>query len=145
MQPYSYSASPLTPYPGRDAEFSSGPACGSFAPNAKLADGSFLLDHAGQGMTAILFCDGTPNAKQAALLDQLGELDKRFLPLVIESTGNTAGAINDAGGESSRLFGAEPGTLYLLRPDLHIAGRWTKVATDEVLHTARLCLGIATP
>jgi 3-(3-hydroxy-phenyl)propionate hydroxylase len=145
MQPYTYSASPLTPYPGRDAEFSSGPPCGSFAPNAKLANGSFLLDHAGRGMTAILFCDGTPNAKQSALFNELGELDKRFLPLVINSTGNTAGAIKDANGDIARLFGAEPGTLYLLRPDLHIAGRWKRVAADEVLHTARLCLGIATP
>jgi 3-(3-hydroxy-phenyl)propionate hydroxylase len=40
---------------------------------------------------------------------------------------------------------AGPGTLYLLRPDLHIAGRWKAVAADEVLRTARLCLGIAKP
>src|SRR4249919_277000 len=75
MQPYTYSASPLTPYPGRDAEFSAGPACGSVALNAKLADGSFLLDRAGFGLTAILFCDYAPGAEQTALLDQLRALD----------------------------------------------------------------------
>ena len=136
MQPYTYSASPLTPFATNDAQFASGPPCGSFAPNAKLADGSFLLDHAGQGMTAILFCDGTPDAGKSALLDQLGQLDKRFVSLVIDSTDNA---------DTARLFGAAPGTLYLLRPDLHIAGRWKTIAADEVLHTARLCLGIATP
>ena len=67
MQPYTYSESPLTPYPQRDAEFAKGPACGSFPPNAELADGNFLLDRAGDGMTAILFCDGAPDAEQTAL------------------------------------------------------------------------------
>ena len=79
MQPYTYSESPLTPYAGRDAEFAAGPVCGSFPPNAKLADGTFLLDRAGDGMTAILFCDGAPSAEQAALLEQLGKLDNRFV------------------------------------------------------------------
>ena len=47
MQPYTYSESPLTPYRHRDADFASGPISGSAAPNAKLADGTHLLDHAG--------------------------------------------------------------------------------------------------
>ena len=37
MQPYTYSESPLTPYPQRDAEFTGGPASGSFPPNAREA------------------------------------------------------------------------------------------------------------
>ena len=81
MQPYTYSESPLTPYAGRDAEFAGGPPCGSVAPNARLADGSYLLDRAGDGMTAILFCEGQPTAEQAALLAQLGRIDKRFVPI----------------------------------------------------------------
>ena len=145
MQPYTYSGSPLTPFASRDAEFTSGPPCGSFAPNAKLPDGSFLLDHAGHSMTGILFCDGVPNAEQSALLDQLGRLDKRFVPLVIQRNGNTPGSIPDTNGEIARLFGAAPGTFYLLRPDLHIAGRWKTMSADQILHTARLCLGIPTP
>jgi hypothetical protein len=31
--------------------------------------------------------------------------------------------IPDSNGEIAGLFGAQPGTFYLLRPDLHIAGR----------------------
>ena len=38
-----------------------------------------------------------------------------------------------------------PGTLYLLRPDLHIAGRWKAVVPGEILKTAGLCLGSETP
>jgi 3-(3-hydroxy-phenyl)propionate hydroxylase len=145
MQPYTYSDSPLTPFANRDAEFASGPPCGSFTPNARLADGSFLLDRAGCGMTAILFGHGPPNAEQAALFDQLVRLDERFVPLVIGHTGDAAGSIKDTNGEISALFGAAPGTLYLLRPDLHIAGRWKTIAADEILHTARLCLGRPAP
>ena len=134
MQPYTYSQSPLTPFASRDAEFAAGPVCGSFPPNAKLADGGFLLDRAGDSMTALLFCQGAPDAARAALLDELGRLDKRFTSILL-----------DASGDIARLYGAAPGTLYLLRPDLHTAGRWKTAAADEVLHTARLCLGMPTP
>ncbi|MFB9261951.1 FAD-dependent monooxygenase [Bradyrhizobium erythrophlei] len=145
MQPYTYSASPLTPFAGRDAEFASGPVSGSAAPNARLADGGFLLDRAGYGMTAILFCDGRPSADQSALIARLGELDKRFVPLVIDRSGTSRDLIRDNDGSIARLYAAESGTVYLLRPDLHIAGRWKQVATDEALHTARLCLGATAP
>ncbi len=147
MQPYTYSESPLTPYPGRDAEFAGGPVSGSASPNAKLGDGGYLLDRAGDGMTAMLFCDGAPNAEQAALLAQLGQLDRRFVALLVarQSAAPTAGAIIDADGEIAGLFDAQPGTFYLLRPDLHIAGRWKAIVSDEILRTAGLCLGRARP
>jgi 3-(3-hydroxy-phenyl)propionate hydroxylase len=147
MQPYAYSESWLTPYAGRDAEFAGGPACGSAAPNARLADGSYLLDRAGNGMTAILFCEGQPSAEQAALLGQLGRIDKRFVPVLVTSRGSASEAktITDNDGEIARLFAAAPGTLYLLRPDLHIAGRWKAVVPGEILKAASLCLGSETP
>jgi 3-(3-hydroxy-phenyl)propionate hydroxylase len=143
MQPYTYSESPLTPYAGRDAEFAGGPASGGVAPNAKLADGGYLLDRAGIGLTAMLFCEGSPSAEQTALLDKLGTIDKRFVALPVACQGFAARSktIADADGEIARLFAAAPGTLYLLRPDLHIAGRWKTAMPDEILRTARLCLG----
>ena len=133
MQAYTYSESPLTPYPERDAEFAGGPPCGSVAPNAKLNDGGYLLDRAGNGMTAILFCERQPTREQAALLAQLGRIDKRFVPIVITSAGpaSEAKAIADEHGEIARLFAAAPGTLYLLRPDLHIAGRWNAAVSQR--------------
>jgi 3-(3-hydroxy-phenyl)propionate hydroxylase len=147
MQPYTYSESRLTPYAGRDAEFAGGPVCGSVAPNAKLGDGGYLLDRAGHGMTAILFCEGQPDAEHAALLEQLGRIDKRSSPIVVSSgnTAFTAKTIADKDGEIARLFAAAPGTLYLLRPDLHIAGRWKTAVPAEIVRTAGLCLGSETP
>src|SRR5689334_1535316 len=147
MQPYTYSGSSLTPYAERDAEFTGGPICGSAAPNAKLGDGSYLLDRAGNGMTAILFCEGSPDSEQAALLTQLGRVDKRFVPIVVTSgrSGSDTNTVTDRDGEIARLFAATSGTLYLLRPDLHIAGRWKAVVPAEILKTAGLCLGSETP
>jgi 3-(3-hydroxy-phenyl)propionate hydroxylase len=138
MQPYTYSESPLTPYAGRDAEFTGGPVCGSVATNAKLPDGSHLLDQAGIGMTAILFCQGTPSTDDIMLLDRLRNTDKRLAALLIGTS-----HIRDADGEIARLYAAAPGTLYLLRPDLHVAGRWKTIVANEVLRTAALCLGRA--
>jgi 3-(3-hydroxy-phenyl)propionate hydroxylase len=140
MQPYTYSESPLTPYAGRDADFTGGPGCGSVAPNAKLADGGHLLDQAGIGMTAILFCEGSPTAEQTALLEQLRKMDKCFTALLIGTN-----AIADVDGEIARLFAAVPGAFYLLRPDLHIAGRWKTIVESEILRTAGLSLGRDTP
>ena len=104
MQPYTYSESPLTPYPDRDAEFAAGPVSGSASPNAKLADGSYLLDRAGDGMTAILFCDGAPNAEQAALLAQLGKLDRRFVALLVQRARRSP----DSGSDCRRRWRNRP-------------------------------------
>jgi 3-(3-hydroxy-phenyl)propionate hydroxylase len=147
MQPYTYSESQLTPYPNRDADFASGPISGSAAPNAKLADGTHLLDRAGPGMTAILFCDGSPSVEQTALLEQLRKLDKRLVSLLIQCRGFSSGpgAIPDGDGAIARLFDAASGALYLLRPDLHIAGRWKAIVAGEILQTAGICLGRRTP
>ena len=105
------------------------------------------MDRAGNGMTAILFCEGQPTREQAALLGQLGRIDKRFVPVLVTSSGSATEAktIADSDGEIARLFAAVPGTLYLLRPDLHIAGRWKAVVPGEILKTAGLCLGSETP
>lgn len=138
MQPYTYSESVLTPYASRDAEFAGGPVSGNVPPNAKLPDGSHLLDQAGIGMTAILFCRGAPSADDIMLLDRLRNTDNRLAALLIGTS-----HVSDANGEIARLYAAAPGTLYLLRPDLHIAGRWKTIAANEVLRTAALCLGRA--
>jgi 3-(3-hydroxy-phenyl)propionate hydroxylase len=140
MQPYTYSQSPLTLYTGRDGEFAGGPSCGSVALNAKLADGSHLLDRAGHGMTTILFCAGQPTAEQTILLEKLHRIDKRLVSLVVGTQGGP-NTIADADGEIGRLYAAASGTLYLLRPDLHIAGRWKNAVAAEIIKSAEVCLG----
>jgi 3-(3-hydroxy-phenyl)propionate hydroxylase len=135
MQPYGYGASQLTPFAARDAEFAGGPPAGSAAPNALMADGSHLLDHAGDGFTALLFCQGELAKDQRALVRDLQRLDPRLTAIVIADTSATVNSIYDAA----------PGTVYLLRPDLHVAGRWKALRPDEIMQTLSACLGGRTP
>jgi 3-(3-hydroxy-phenyl)propionate hydroxylase len=143
MQPYTYSDSPITPFARRDAEFDGGPVCGSASPNAKLPAGGYLLDHAGDGFTAITFADDRPDAETSALLAALGQRDRRFKALVIASGDGEAGphVWRDADGQIASTFAARPGAFYLLRPDLHIAGRWMTLRPDEITRTIDACLG----
>ena len=92
-------------------------------------------------------CGAQTTAEQAALLEHLGQIDKRFVAIVIGSENSISGAktIADQDGEIARIFAAEPGAIYLLRPDLHIAGRWKAAVPSEILKTAEICLGGETP
>jgi 3-(3-hydroxy-phenyl)propionate hydroxylase len=38
----------------------------------------------------------------------------------------------DAGGRAARLFGAEGGAVYLVRPDGHVCARWRDGAAGEI-------------
>jgi len=145
MQPYTYGASELTPYPGRDRAFAGGPVCGAAAPNPRLADGTHLLDHAGDGMTLMIFRQRGLSSEEAALIGALAALDRRLTALIIGGAGADAPAIAiaDADGALSASFSACDGAIYLLRPDLHVAGRWANLSSDEILTTAGRCLGVA--
>jgi 3-(3-hydroxy-phenyl)propionate hydroxylase len=65
--------------------------------------------------------------------------------VLVTPTGPGRDAIADPDGEIARLFASAPGSLYLLRPDLHIAGRWKSIIPDEIVKTAKICLGSESP
>jgi 3-(3-hydroxy-phenyl)propionate hydroxylase len=127
MTPFTYADSPVTLFEEREAEFSAGPSRGAAAPNARLADGRYLLDLAGRGFTVLTF--GTPLA--AALTSDLRRLDPDLTVLRIDEAGAAA------------VYGASPGALYVLRPDLHVAGRWRQADPAEVVASLEACLGHA--
>ena len=111
----------------RDTEFAEGPRAGSVCPNVRLKDGSYFLDEIGPGFTGILFAD-EPEAK-TPLFTELDGLDPRFTALSV------------ADEDVTRAFGAAPGAFYLLRPDLHIAGRWLRNEPNEIVHVMKCALG----
>lgn len=135
MQPYIYSDGPLTRFPARDAEFTAGPVCGAAAFNVRLADGEYLLDHAGDGFTGILFAANAPSDEAADLLQDLAAADPKF----------TVHVIRDLDGAIAATYGAGASTFYLLRPDLHVAGRWRSLVPDEVRRTLAAGLGDTPP
>jgi 3-(3-hydroxy-phenyl)propionate hydroxylase len=142
MQAYAYTDSPLTPFPGRDAEFAAGPASGGLAAEVKLADETFLLDRVGIGFTALLFTGGPDGGETVAFLRDLQRLDPRFTVVRIAVQGAVAdGDVDDSSGAVAAAYGAAAGTLYLLRPDLHVAGRWKTLEPAEVTQSLRAGLG----
>jgi 3-(3-hydroxy-phenyl)propionate hydroxylase len=126
-----------------DAAFAAGPPRGSFAANARFADGRFLLDQAGDGFTGILFSDGPGTDAERALLAGLARLDRRFKAIVVAMPGAQVRDVtfDDADGRVGAVYGASAGTFYLLRPDLHVAGRWLRPEAAEITRALAACLG----
>ncbi len=150
MQPYSYAESPLTDRSASGQDFSAGPAPGTVALDAKLADSTHLLDHVGTGFTGLLFLDGQATDAQKQALQKLQQRDPRFTALIVttEVIARPPAAfhdtIHDAGGAVASLYGASAGTVYLLRPDLHVVGRWLNFDHDAILQALQTCLGRTT-
>jgi 3-(3-hydroxy-phenyl)propionate hydroxylase len=136
MTPFTYAASPLTIHHDREAEFTAGPVRGAASPNAPIPGGGFLLERAGLGFTMLAFgMDETACAEIAATARRH---DSRLTLLRI---GDGADAIPDPDGTIARVFGAGAGTVYLLRPDLHVAGRWRRATVTDVTTAIDAALG----
>lgn len=111
MTAFSYSDSPavLTD----DSAFSAGPAVGALVPDARLASG-FLSDRLGPGFTVL--CFDTAMASQIAAL--FGAADA---PTIITLP------------QLATRFAAGAASVYLLRPDRHIAARWYHAHAEQVV------------
>jgi 3-(3-hydroxy-phenyl)propionate hydroxylase len=131
MQPYTYSTSPLSCPSANEADFTGGPVCGAACPNVRLSDGRFLLDMAGDGFTGLLFAALPADNPENTLMDELKTIDRRFTTLVID--------IRET--DAAWMFDAAPGTFYLLRPDMHVAGRWKHVEAETIAAALRIGLG----
>jgi 3-(3-hydroxy-phenyl)propionate hydroxylase len=144
MQPYTYADSPLTAAVAGDAQFVAGPSAGAVAANGLLPDGSYLSDHFGRGFTLLAFAGDDVLAELAGLVDALAARDPDLRALIVGTDVERPGVerLDDDGALAVR-YGAVPGTLYLIRPDMHVAGRWRQVAPADVIATLEACLGRA--
>ncbi len=111
MIPYTYADSPIV---GQDdAGFAGGPVPGAPLPEARVGDG-FLSEVLGAGFTLIAF---DPAIATDIVPDDLTV------------------AILEPGTEAAEILCAGPQTAYIVRPDSHIAARWT-TASPEVVRAA---------
>ncbi len=104
------------------------------------ADGWFLRQTAGT------FC--------VLAFSGAGELPERFdaelappgivLRRVVASARPAAGCIHDSTGLLARHYDARPGTVYLLRPDQHVAARWRHFDPDRVRAAIRRAMAVET-
>jgi len=119
------SGSPLNT-PDADADFAPGP--GAMIPGAPAADapvtgpdGPWLLRYLESGFTLLAFGNAlAPEAVEA--------LAHAPIPCRVVQVGGGAvpgvTVIGDAEGLAARRYDARHGTVYLLRPDQHVAARW---------------------
>lgn len=96
----------------------SGPAYpGAFCPDAPLSNQGktqYLLDYLGPGFVALIFADKTNNT----LYEPVNVNGITVTPLIIGKQ------LTDKEGLLAQRYDAQPGTVYLIRPDQHVAARW---------------------
>ena len=101
---------------------------GAPADDAPLGQG-WLLRALPAGFVLLLFSDGpsdAPNAEQQAVIAALAQQALAVSTLMVPTHGLAA-----------QRYDAQPGTVYLLRPDQHVAARW------RVLDRARVQAAVA--
>ncbi len=149
VQPYNYEDSPLTTPEAGAGEFTSGPAPGAPLHNCRLDEDDYLLDHIGHSFTVLYFSiEARPSSELAALFAQLYQLDPACCILRITGAAdqvNEDDVLVDASGRISRAYDAIAGTVYLVRPDRYVAGRWKSANPEEILAALRRALGGSKP
>ena len=145
-----YSASPLNASAERSAAFAAGPVPGAVLPECPvmLASGGepqethephqgHLTDLVQPCFTAFYFTDEpTLPADLRGLAGTMAEraIPFKLVPLTRHLGG--AGSVPHGWDHTGRLFpmyGAQPGTVYLVRPDGHVLARWHEVNVAEMV------------
>jgi 3-(3-hydroxy-phenyl)propionate hydroxylase len=149
-----YAASPLNAPEDKDQRWTAGPVPGAVLPECPvtvLRDGreseAHLTDLVGPGFTLLHF--GEDGGPDETLERYAGAMREKGVPLQLLRLSRTgAGALpglsaRDHTGRLFALYGARQGSVYLVRPDGHVAGRWQgpdaatlTAATERVLHPA---------
>ena len=130
-----------------ELDFDGGPALGQVVPDIPISAPSGsgaarLLDLCGDKFQCLVW-GGTPGADE--MLDRLcRELEQRRLPVrcvAINAGRVPANALAVTSAAAADVFDARPGTVYLLRPDHHVGGRWKNVDASEIIGSLTHVLG----
>lgn len=149
-----YVDSPLNAPDAANHAWRAGPAPGAVLPECPVtvlrdghASAGYLTDLVGPGFSALYFSN---DGRMPEALDAFaGAMREKGLPLQLVRlsrvrAGDGAGlCAHDHTGRLFDLYGAEAGSVYLVRPDGHVAGRWQApdastlaLAVERVLHPA---------
>ncbi len=112
--------------PDRPGDFAAAMRPGSPAANAPLVEGNkpaWLLDRLGGDRFAAL--SFVADAADTPVLAP------GVASLAVCANGH-AGALTDAEGLAFKRYDARPGTVYLIRPDQHVAARWRRADAGSI-------------
>jgi len=131
---------------------------GGMVPGAVCADApvtgpqgdAWLLGSLGNAFTLLVF--GTPERLDAGTVRALQSLPLK--PVFVTAGADAALAqaqaawpgamvLGDAQGLAARRYDAQPGTLYLIRPDQHVCARWRRADAAAVSAALRRATGLA--
>jgi 3-(3-hydroxy-phenyl)propionate hydroxylase len=144
-RPHDYHNSPLNSFPDADQKFSGGVGLGQPLRNVKLGSNDYFLDRIGSraGFHLMVFVgeDGlTPNLREI-LTASTNEAFPIFRAVIGTSAPAAAGVadvmITDEEGRISGKYEGTPGTVYLVRPDLHVCARWHRTSGEQVSQALR--------
>ena len=115
---------------------------GAMRPGTNCADGpisrdgrpGWFLNQIGGRFTVLVFGEAPPGDGVAPAGLEASVLT--VLPAGASAAAGTA-SIVDAEGLLAERYDARPGTVYLLRPDQHVAGRWRRFDPDRIARAMR--------
>jgi 3-(3-hydroxy-phenyl)propionate hydroxylase len=138
--------SPLNAGPRDAAAFCAGPWPGDILRECPLdiqGQSGFLTDLLGPHFTAIYFSEA--GEVPAALEEAFGDLAAR-VPFQAQVVARRATAVGDvaldSGGRLFAMYGAQAGSLYLVRPDGHVMARWLEAEPDALVLAIYRALGL---
>jgi 3-(3-hydroxy-phenyl)propionate hydroxylase len=105
------------------------------APVQVKGQDSWLLDQVGNQFGLMLFVDAEPDAQLLAQIKALAADPIGVKPLLVAPRPlNMEGVdvVVDTQGWAVKRYDAKPGTVYLLRPDQHVAARWRALDAARV-------------
>lgn len=143
--PYTYRESELTTADSATAPFVSGPSPGAALTNCRLGKDSYLLDKLGAGFNALYFSDAaaqSPSLLEAFSVLQDMDPDCRILRVTQKpaATDDPLLLIDEMRCLQNE-YDASEGSLYLVRPDRHVAGRWRSVELEQFRTAIERALG----
>ncbi len=141
-RPHAYHLSPLNSQGDDNASMNALTANGELFPNLKTTNSTYLYDTLDGGFSAIVF---TNAVIRSHLKQEIDNLKEQGIPIKIIALSTTQPQIQGADVsyqideqiQTERYF-AQEGSVYFIRPDHHIAGRWLNYDDNITAITATL-------